>query len=113
MSLRTPVAPGRAGTDLVGTAADVAGDTWVNGGNDYVVIKNSAVGSINVTLNIQAAAADGALGTITDPVVAVGAGVTKVIGPFPPGMYNDANGIAGITYSAVVTVTVTVIRCVS
>ncbi len=113
MSLRVAAAPGRAGADLVGTAADVSGDTWANGGSDYVVVKNGAGSPITVTLNIQAAAADGVLGTITDPTVTVGAGVTKIIGPFPPGMYNDANGIAGITYSSITTVTVTVLRCVS
>ncbi len=113
MSLRTVVPATRAGIDLVGAAADAAGETWANLGNDYAVVKNGSGSPITVTLNIRATAIDGALGAVTDPTVTIAAGVTKIIGPFPPGLYNDASGLAQITYSLETSVTVTILRCVS
>lgn len=110
MSLRTPTVVDRNGVDLAGTAADVAGDTWANSGQEFVVIKNGSGAGITVTLNIRPTAIDGTLGTVTDPTVAIAAGATRIIGPFPPGLYNDAQGLAQVLYSAVTTVTMTVIK---
>lgn len=109
MALLTPAPVTRAGVDVVGAAADAAGDEWVNTGQEFVEVKNGSASSINVTLNIKATL-DGA--AAVNPVVAIAAGVTKIIGPFPKGVYNDpANGRAKITYSAVATVTTKVLAC--
>lgn len=109
MAILTVAPVTRAGVDTVGVAADVVGDEWVNDGKQFVEVKNGSGGSINVTLNIQATL-DGA--AAVNPVVAVGAGVTKIIGPFPTGIYNQvANGRAKITYSAVTSVLTKVLNC--
>lgn len=109
MAVLTAVPVTRAGLDVVGVAADAAGDEWVNTGQEFVEVKNGSAVSINVTLNIKALL-DGA--AAVNPVVAVGAGVTKIIGPFPKGIYNDtSNGRAKITYSAVTSVTTKVLNC--
>lgn len=108
MAVLTAATVVRTGVDVVGVAADVTGDEWANTGQEFVEVKNGSGGSINVTLDIRATI-DGA--AAVDPVVAVGAGVTKIIGPFPTGIYNDSNGRAKITYSAVTSVTTKVLKC--
>lgn len=98
----------RAG--LVGdptVAAAGGGDNWANTGAEIFVVKNGGGGSINVTLDIQSTV-DGQ--AVTDRVVAVAAGVTKFMGPFPTANYNDGNGRMNVTYSGVTTVTVMVIK---
>lgn len=103
---RTPTPITRLGTDLVGVAADATGDNWVNTGKEMLVVKNGGGGSINVTLDLRATL-DGI--SVTDPVVAVGAGVTKLIGPFPVGLYNDAGGKMNVSYSGVTSVNISVL----
>lgn len=100
----------RSGADVVGASADNAGDEWANTGSEFVLVKNGSGSPITVTLDIKATL-DGA--AVTDPTVSVGAGVTKMIGPFPIGIYNDSGtGRARIAYSAVTSVTTKVIKCV-
>lgn len=110
MAVLTATSLVRTGINPVpSTAADVAGDSVANPGGDIAfIVKNASGSSINVTLDIRAAGPDGA--TVTDPVVAIAAGATKMIGPFPTGIYNDASGRVNITYSDVTTVTVMAVR---
>ena len=107
MALLTATTVSRAGVDVAGAAADVAGDRWVNTGKEYVVIKNGGGGAITVTLDVKATVDDA---VVTDPTVSIGAGVTKIIGPFPTGIYNDDEDEMNITYSGVTTVTVKVLK---
>lgn len=104
---RTPVPIVRTGNDLAGVTPDATGDTWVNTGKEFVIIKNGSGSSINVTLDIQATI-DGV--SPTDPVVAVAAGAQKLMGPFPVGIYNDPSGNAKVTCSAVTSVTLNVLK---
>lgn len=99
----------RAGVDVVGSAATAStGDEWANTGAEFIEVKNASVASVNVTLDIKATL-DGA--AVTDPVVVVGAGVTKIIGPFPPGVYTDSTtGRAKATCSDVTTVTIKALK---
>jgi len=46
--------------------------------------------------------------TPASPTLSIPAGHTMEIGPFPPALYNDANGAANVTYSQVASVTVLV-----
>lgn len=108
MALLTATTVTRAGHDVAGVAADAAGDEWANTGQEFVEVNNGSGGSINVTLNIRATL-DGA--AAVNPVVAIAAGVRKIIGPFPTALYNDANGRAKVSYSAVTTVTTKVLKC--
>lgn len=97
----------RAGVDTAGTAAAGGGDQFPNTGAELLVVKNGSGGSINVTVVTQATV-DGQ--AVADPVIAVGPGVEKAIGPFPRWVYSDANGNVQATYSAVTSVTVKVLR---
>lgn len=107
MALLTAAVLARTGVDIAGVTPGGSGDTFVNTGQEYVIVKNSSGGSINVTLDVVATV-DGA--AVTDPVVAVGAGVEKMIGPFPTGWYNDGNGQAKVTCSATTSVTIKVVK---
>lgn len=110
MAILTVAAVSRAGVDAAGAAADVAGDSFPNTGAEFLLVKNGDAAPINVTLDIKATL-DGA--AVTDPVVAVAAGATMLIGPFPRGIYNDANGRVSVGYSAVTTVTVKALKLVA
>ncbi|MFN7019900.1 MAG: hypothetical protein ACK4WH_01055 [Phycisphaerales bacterium] len=108
----TPVAPAFAGVNPAPTAANSGGDALVNPrGNAILVVANGGGGSINVTIAVGSGfttrPADGTFPsqTVSNLVVAVPAGATRVIGPIPPA-YNDGNGKAQISYSGVTSVTV-------
>jgi hypothetical protein len=104
MATLTVQSTSRAGLDVAGTAADAAGDEWANTGVEMILIKNGGGSGITVTLDFKATP-DGA--TVTDPTVSIGAGATKVIGPFPPAYYNDTStGRAKATCSGVTSVTI-------
>ena len=91
-------------------AAAGGGDALTaNTGKEFLMVVNGGAGSINVTATVQNADLDSeSHGEISkgDRVVAVGAGETKMIGPFARGAFNDINGKVQITYSGVTTVTV-------
>jgi hypothetical protein len=110
MALLTIATISRDGVDIAATdvpATVTTGDTWANTGGEFFYVNNGSGSSINVTFDIQATV-DGQ--AVADRVVAVGAGIAKVIGPFPTGQYNDGSGLAKATCSAVTTVTVAVFK---
>jgi hypothetical protein len=108
MALLTVATIGRAGVDVVGAAATaVTGDTLPNTGVEFVEIKNGSGAPINVTID-YVATADG--NAVVDPVVAVGAGVTKAMGPFAPNLYNDASGRVKFTCDSVTSVTIKALK---
>jgi hypothetical protein len=91
------------------TAADVAGDEVANPRGDIAFyVKNGGASPVTLTLDIRASGPDGAV--VTDPTVTVANGTTKMVGPFPTGIYNDANGHVHIAYSDVTSVTVLAVR---
>jgi hypothetical protein len=110
MALLTATTLARAGVDPVpSAAADVLGDEVLNpSGDAYFIVKNGGGSGITVTLPIRATGPDGA--TVTNPTVTVPAAGTRIIGPFPVSIYNDASGKAKITYSGVTSVTVLAVR---
>jgi hypothetical protein len=81
----------RAGLNASFTAAtDV--NAWAipnNDGKMFVRVKNSDASPHTVTLDITQSV-DGA--AVTDPTVSVPAGEERDIGPFPPNIYNQADG---------------------
>lgn len=91
-------------------AAAVGGDVVDNSdGKTFLLVTNGGGSSINVTVTAQVAslntATHGTL-TVSSNVVAVAAGATKLIGPFPKQAYNNSSKQLAITYSGVTTVTV-------
>jgi len=98
---------GRAGADLtsVAVAADAAKtDKFLNNGTQFFYVNNAGA-TITLTLVY------GAGGTIDGQVlpnrtITVTGGHSVLVGPFPPGLYNDANGYMVFTYSSITSVTV-------
>lgn len=109
MAVLTPGTAGRsAGFNFTGlTAAAGGGDKFTNDGQTYFVIKNGDASPHTVSFAIQLAV-DGVTPTFT-PVNLL-AGETRLLGPFPSGIYNDANGQVNVTYSAVTSVTVAAVK---
>lgn len=111
MATLTPQDASVAGiVDTLGAAAG-GGDQFSNNGLCLLHVKNASGGSINVTIDDPNSVNPGSATSFNpDVVVAVGAGVEKLIGPFPPFRFNDANGMVQVAYSAVTSVTVSVVR---
>lgn len=98
----------RSGVDIVGAAASSGGDEWPNTGREFVLVKNGGGSPITLTLDIKVLVDDDL--AVTDPTVSISAGATEMVGPFPPGIYNDAaTGRAKVTYSGVSSVTIKVV----
>ena len=111
LSTQTIVEAGLANA-LVSAAA--GGDTFVNPEDQttFFMVTNGSGGSINVTFTNQVANASvPGVGNValSDRVVAVGAGATRMIGPFPP-RFNNAAGQVAVTYSSATSVTVGAFR---
>lgn len=103
MATLTVGAISRSGLTRSLASAAVGGDEFANDGKTFLEVANGSGSSITVTIATQMTV-DGK--AVADDAISVGAGVTKQIGPFPPHIYNDANGKVQVTYSAVTTVTV-------
>jgi hypothetical protein len=99
------VAP--TGTALTFTAASGGGDTCVTGSDVQLYVKNGSGSSITVTLATPGTV-DGDL-AIADRTVTVAAGAETAV-PMTDLYRNPSTGVASITYSAVTTVTVAVVR---
>lgn len=77
-------------------AAAAAGDQFANDGRTFLAVYNAhGSASRTVSIDIQQDVDDQ---DPPDREVAVAAGETRLIGPFPTGIYNDANGRVQITY---------------
>jgi hypothetical protein len=97
-------------TGLIPTYAAAAsgGDQFLNDGRTFIQLKNTNAGNRTVTIVTQATAAGRA---IADDAVVIPLTVgDKMIGPFPTGIYNDANGYVQLTYDAVTDVTIGVFK---
>lgn len=92
----------RSGTVVTLAAANAGGNTFANDGNTYLHVKNGSASPITVTIDFPGTVDDL---VVTDRAVTVTNATEKVIGPFPPGLYNTA-GEVYVTYSAVTTITV-------
>lgn len=102
-------------TDLVATAvaADAGlSDKWAGTGAEFLFVNNGGGVNCVITLVFNASAVvDGQ--TPANRTATVNAGKAGVIGPFPVGLYNDANGFMNVSYSQVATVKVLPIKFVS
>lgn len=107
MAILTVAEIARAGVANTLTAAAGGGDSFANDGRTYFEILNGGGGAITVTFVTQQTV-DGL--AVADLAVSVAAGARTKVGPFPPSIYNDANGRVQVTYSGVTTVTVNPFR---
>lgn len=101
-----------AGIDPTYTAAAGGGDQFANTGKEIILIKNADATSKTVTITAQTTSGTSPLGAVTksDASIAVAAGSTAIIGPFPKPAFNDSNNFAQITYSAVTSLSIAVMR---
>lgn len=106
MATLTPVNVARTGVDLAGAAVS-ASDKFLNTGKEMLIVTNGSGGSINATL-VTPKTVDG--NAVADPIVAIGAGVTKAIGPFSRDLFNDVDGFLTVNFSGTTTVTAKVVR---
>lgn len=89
------------GVTLTLAAATAGGDSFQNSGVEFVQVKNAhATVARNVTFAAPNPDNFGITNAAHNQVVAVPALTTKLIGPFPPGRFNDANGRVQITYDS-------------
>ena len=89
------------------TTAVVSSDKFLNTGREALIVINGSGSSINVTFTPGGTPGGLALAPV---VVAVGAGVTKIIGPFNPSYWNDSSGFVNYAFSATTTITEAVIQ---
>lgn len=88
--------------------ASAGGDTFANSDErNYLHIKNASASAVNVTINSITPCNHG---FDHDIVVSIPAGGERMIGTFAVNRFNNDQGVVSITYSAVASVTVAVIR---
>src|SRR3990167_7912315 len=98
----------RAGITPTYAAAAGGGGSFPNDGQTFVQFKNTNAAARNVTIATQVTV-DGK--AVADDVINVPLTTGDVmVGPFPPGIYNDVNGRVQLTYDAVTNLTVAVVR---
>lgn len=85
-------------------AATSGGDAIAPNDRGALMVKNGGGSPINVTVAVPGNTKYGLANP--DPVVAVAAGATALIGPFPSDLADPTTGLVAITYSGVTTVTV-------
>lgn len=95
----------RSGTDIttLAVAAAGGGDKFTNAGLELLWATNGSGSPITLTFT-PTVTTDGL--AVAARTVSVLAGKTFVIGPFPPSIYNDAQGFLNVTYSGVTNLTV-------
>ena len=93
------------------TAAAASQTIAANDGRTVLVVKTGA-SATNVTMVTPHSVADGDAAALATPdrTVAVAANAYVLIGPFPPGIYNDANGDVTITIDTLTSVVLTAVR---
>jgi hypothetical protein len=97
----------RTGLEATYAAAAGGGDEFDNDGRTFFHIIN-ANGSDRTATFVTSVTVDGL--AVGDVAVVVTAGEERMVGPFPPSIFNDTDGHVNVTYSAVTDVTVAAIR---
>ena len=104
LSVQSPTTSGIALS--FGSAAS-GGDQFLNDGKSILLVKNGDSSAKTVTVAGQRTCNQG---STHNAAVSVAAGAQEAIGPFNPAFFNDPNGYVQVTYSAVTSVTVAVVK---
>jgi hypothetical protein len=84
---------------------NAGGDTCPNDGFTFLLFVNGDAGSHTITITPAKATvkAPGGLGVVTKANVSLAVGTLDeaLLGPFPPGLFNDGNGNIAISYNSV------------
>lgn len=97
----------RTGLEQTYAAAHADGSKFANDGRTFLHVKNGAGAPITVTVQTPGTV-DGL--AIADQAIVVTNAEERMIGPFPPGIYNQSDGMVYADYSSVTTVTIAVLR---
>ena len=97
----------RAGLTPSYAACTAEGDEFVNTGSEFIHIKNGHSATQIVTIATPRTV-DGL--AVAERTVSILATSEQLIGPFPAGTYNDSAGKVQLTYDAVVSLTIAVLR---
>jgi len=103
-----------SGTDLTLSSATGGGDQFANSGRESLIIVNNDASSKTVTIAAQTTSFEdtdfgNAVKQDQSVTVSASGGVAK-IGPFSKRAFNDGSGNVQITYSAVTSLEVAVVR---
>lgn len=82
-------------------------DTFANNGKQYLLVRNADSGAHVLTFDTPLQI-DGL--TVQNPTVSIGAGETKLIGPFKPTTFNDGNQLVTVTTDVITQQTVQVLQ---
>ena len=93
-----------------GACAD-GGDKFRAGEHTMLAVTNASGGAIVVTVDDpNSDSPTSAAGFNPDVVVSVGAGTTKIFGPFPSARFrNSSDGLVNVTYNATVGLSIAVV----
>lgn len=98
----------RAGLTPVFSAANADGHSVANDGHVMLEVKNGSGAPITVTVQTPGTVDGLAIAELVVTIPATSG--DKMIGPFQPGIYNQADGTIYVDFSAVTTVTVAAVR---
>jgi hypothetical protein len=93
-------------TPSYGAANGSGGHSLPNSGVEMVHVKTGGTGCV-VTIQTPGTV-DGL--AVPDRTITIGTNSERMIGPFPPGVYNQADGSIYIDFDSVTTVTIAAIR---
>lgn len=89
----------RTSSGIVGTERDghADGHSVANDGRIIMVVRNSGAGSHTISA-LTPGTVDG--NAVADLSITVAAGVTRIVGPFPTSVYNQADGALYVDFDA-------------
>jgi len=110
MATLTPTVVTRSGVDISSggggfVSATSGGDKFLNIGREFVMFTNLSGAPITVTFDTPGTI-DGL--AIANRTVSVPSMANLLVGPWQPGIYNDASGLLSMTYSGVTSLTLQV-----
>ena len=88
-------------------AAEGDGNSFTNLGDVFIHVKNASGGSITVTVQTPATVQGVA---VEEVPVSVPASGERMIGPFPPSVFNQSDATVYVDYSAVTSLTVAAVK---
>lgn len=89
-------------------ACAAGGDEFTADDHEFIHVKNGAGAPQTVTIVTPNTAAGGL--AVADDAIVIPAGQERMIGPFSRSDFQGSDGLAAITYSAVVSLTIAVLR---
>jgi hypothetical protein len=87
--------------------AVTASDYFINDGHTVVQVNNAGSSSCDVTFKSAQLCSQGFEHDVT---IAVAAGTTEIVGPFPVNRFNDSNNGITVNYSEIVSVSASAYR---